>query len=128
MKFLLDTHALIWWVFGDERFPESLRPRIGDPESVIHVSAVSAMEITTKHRIGKLPGAVMLATEFQATVARLGFLELPLTVDEAVLAGRMLGAHKDPFDRMLIAQALRNDLILISNERLFDDFGVKRLW
>ena len=128
MTLLLDTHALIWWVYGDERFPVPLRSQVNSLAQPVHVSAVSAMEITTKYRIGKLPQAASLANNFEATVRRLGFLELPISVSECVLAGRMKGAHKDPFDRLLIAQALLNGMTLVSNERLFDDFGVARIW
>jgi len=125
---LLDTHALIWWVYGDERFPVHLRDEVNNMSRPVYVSAVSAMEITAKHRIGKLPRAASLANHFQPTIKRLGFLELPIAVSEGGLAGRMKGEHKDPFDRLLIAQALLNHLTLVSNEKLFDDFGVARIW
>jgi len=86
------------------------------------------MEITTKHRIGKLPHAGPLARDFGGSIARLGFQGLPISIAEAELAGRMEGEHRDPFDRLLIAQGLLNNLALVSNERLFDSFGVARIW
>jgi PIN domain nuclease of toxin-antitoxin system len=128
VRLLLDTHALIWWLAGDESLSHAARDAIADDANEAFVSAVSAMEVSTKYRIGKLPGAARLAQDFEAIVASQGFLELPLTIRHARIAGGLQGAHKDPFDRMLIAQALSEDVVLVSNELLFDAFGVSRLW
>lgn len=128
MSLLLDTHALLWLAFGDERLPTPVRARLEDRSRAVHVSAVSAIEITIKHRIGKLPQAGPLARDFGASIARLGLQGLPISIAEAELAGRMEGEHRDPFDRLLIAQGILNDLTLVSNERLFDAFGVARIW
>jgi PIN domain nuclease of toxin-antitoxin system len=128
LRLLLDTHALIWWLAGDEALSRPARDAIGDEANSVAVSAASAMEIATKFRIGKLPDAAPLAQDFEAIIADQGFDELAITVHHARLAGEMNIAHKDPFDRLLIAQALADDLILISNEALFDGFAVKRLW
>ena len=92
------------------------------------VSAVSAWEIATKHRLGKLPEADALAGNMRAAIAGQGFEELPISVADAERAGRLAGDHRDPFDRMLVAQALAHDLVLVSNEDVFDRFGVHRLW
>ncbi|MGA0544642.1 type II toxin-antitoxin system VapC family toxin [Brevundimonas sp. VNH65] len=124
----MDTHALLWLAMGDERLPERLRLRLEDRSVPIFASAVSAMEITTKHRIGKLPQAGPLARDFSGSIIQLGLAPLPITVAEAELAGRMMGDHRDPFDRLLIAQGLLNNLTLVSNENVFDVFGVARLW
>lgn len=86
------------------------------------------MEVATKFRIGKLPGAALLAQEFEVIVATQGFAELPISVHHARLAGEMNIAHKDPFDRFLIAQARADDMVLVSNEVLFDSFCIQRLW
>jgi PIN domain nuclease of toxin-antitoxin system len=128
LRLLLDTHALIWWLAGDDRLPPAAREAIADDANDVFVSAVSAMEVTTKHRLGKLPDADMLAQDFTAIVADQGFTELPISLAHAAQAGAMTGAHRDPFDRLLIAQALREDLLLVSNEILFEAFGVRRLW
>jgi PIN domain nuclease of toxin-antitoxin system len=88
------------------------------------VSAASAWEITTKHRIGKLPNAAVVAGD----VAGAGFNELSVSMRHAQRTGGLAGHHQDPFDRMLIAQALLDDLTLVSNERAFDAYGVPRLW
>ena len=92
------------------------------------VSAVLAIEITTKHRSGKLPHVAELALDFDRYLGECGFTPLGITVAHAARAGLFKFGHKDPFDRLLIAQAQIEDLILVSNEALFDDFGVKRLW
>lgn len=128
LRLLLDTHALIWWLAGDKALSRRAREAIADEVNEIAVSAASAMEIATKFRIGKLPGAALLAQSFEEIIAEQGFGELPISVHHARLAGEMNIAHKDPFDRLLIAQAQVEDMLLVSNEALFDGFAVKRLW
>lgn len=128
MRLLLDTHALLWWLAGDDALSLHARDAIADTANSVTVSAASAMELATKHRIGKLDGAALLARDFEAIIAAQGFDELPITVTHARLAGLMNIVHKDPFDRMLIAQAQAEDMVLVSNEALFDTFAVQRLW
>jgi PIN domain nuclease of toxin-antitoxin system len=128
MRLLLDTHALIWWVSDNPALSRTASNAIGDPVNEIVISAASAWEIATKHRIGKLPDAGPLAIDFVQAIAAEGFAELPITVRDGETAGRLPGPHRDPFDLMLIAQALNGSLTLISNERLFDRYGVARLW
>jgi len=128
LKLLLDTHALIWWLAGDDALSLPAREAIADEANTIAVSAASAMEIATKVRIGKLPHAALLAQDFEAIIAAQGFTELPISVRHARTAGAMEIAHKDPFDRLLIAQAQAEDMALVSNETLFDGFMVKRVW
>ena len=127
MRLLLDTHALLWWVAGDLRMPLSARTAI-DKASVTFASAVSAMEIATKFRIGKLPQGRLLASDFEAQLAAHGFEALPLTARHGQFAGNLLIANKDPFDRMLIAQSIIEGIPLVSNEAGFDRFGVSRIW
>lgn len=128
LRLLLDTHALIWWLAGDEALSRRAREAITDEDNPVAVSAASAMEVATKFRIGKLPDAALLARNFEGVVAEQGFVELAISVRHARLAGEMNIAHKDPFDRLLIAQAQAEDMVLVSNEALFDDFAVNRLW
>lgn len=128
MKLLLDTHALIWWLAGDEALSRPAREAIADEENAVAVSAASAIEVATKFRIGKIPDAALLAQNFEAIIAEQGFAELAISVHHARIAGEMNIAHKDPFDRLLIAQAQAEDMVLVSNEALFDGFAVKRLW
>ena len=128
MRLLLDTHALLWWLDGDQRLPESSRLAIGEAGNQIFVSAASAWEIATKVRIGKLPGAVEVADRFSEIIAEQAFGRLSITVEHARRAGLLLGDHRDPFHRMLIAQSQIERLTLVSNETLFDQFGCERLW
>lgn len=128
MRLLLDTHALLWWLTDDARLGREAYSALRAGDNTIYVSAVSAYEVALKHGLGKLPEAAQLAREFLDEVDAAGFEPLPLSVREAQVAGRMDNAHRDPFDRMLIAQAILHDLTLVSNEKLFDSFGVARLW
>ena len=128
MRLLLDTHAFLWWLTDSPRLSEPARQAIAAETNEVLVSAASAWEITTKHRVGKLPNAEAVARDVAGTIARQDFDELPITVDDAAQAGALPGSHRDPFDRMLIAQALLGNLVLVSNESLFDQYGVHRLW
>ena len=128
MRLLLDTHALIWWLAGSNRLPVAAQRAIADDENDKLISAASAWEITTKVRLGKLPGAEEFAEDVADAIAGEGFEALPITVDDAARAGSLPGPHRDPFDRILIAQTLSGNLVLISSESLFDRYGVRRLW
>ena len=128
MRLLLDTHTFLWWLAGNMRLSMKGRLAIEDAGSDVIVSAASAWEITTKHRIGKLPEASAVAQDVAGAIASQGFEELPVTVADAERAGRLPGPHRDPFDRMLIAQAIRRDLTILSINEVFDQYGVNRLW
>jgi PIN domain nuclease of toxin-antitoxin system len=129
VRLLLDTHAFLWWVFADRKLSRRARMAIDDDtENEVLVSAASAWEIATKHRIGRLPDARVVADDISGTLADEGFNELAISVRHAQRAGNLVGHHQDPFDRMLIAQAILEDLTLVSNERAFDAYGVRRLW
>ena len=93
MRLLLDTHAFIWWIAGSERLPQSARSAISDEANEKFVSAASAWEITTKHRLGRLPNAEAVASDVAGTIARQDFDELPITVDHAARAGALPGPH-----------------------------------
>ena len=128
MKALMDTHTLLWWLDGDEHLSLVARRWIETDEHRILISAASAWEIATKVRIGKLPGAQAVAANFHACVINQGFTPLDITADHALRAGSLPGLHRDPFDRMLIAQAQALNIPLISNEHLFDHYGIQRIW
>lgn len=128
MRLLLDTHALLWWLAGDEQLSLKARKALADRRHEIVVSAASAWEVTTKHRLGKLPMAGPLAVDFDREVRRQGFTGLPISMVHAQVAGALPGNHRDPFDRVLIAQAREERLALVSNETVFDDYGVSRYW
>ncbi|HET8657269.1 MAG TPA: type II toxin-antitoxin system VapC family toxin [Longimicrobiaceae bacterium] len=126
-RLLLDTHALLWWVANGPALSVGADAAIGESTNEVYVSAASAWEVTTKARIGKLV-AGPLAADFCAEVRRQGFLPLPITIEHGQRAGNLPGHHRDPFDRMLIAQAHAEGLTLVSNEQIFDRYGVTRLW
>ena len=128
MRLLLDTHAFMWWLAGNRRLSPAARRAVDDSLNDVVVSAATAWEITTKHRVGKLPEAEAVARDVTASIASQGFEELAITVNDAERAGRLPGAHRDPFDRMLIAQALTHNLTVVSIDSIFDRFGVSRLW
>ena len=128
MRLLLDTHAFLWWLSGSEHLSAPARLAIADEANEVMISAASAWEIATKQRLGKLPGADAIAQDVRGGIAGQGFDELEITVQDASRAGGLAGPLRDPFDRMLIAQALIHDLVLVSNETTFDRYGVSRLW
>ena len=128
MRLLLDTHAFLWWLAGNRRLSLVARRAIEDNSDDVIVSAASAWEITTKHRIGKLREAEAVAFDVAGAIAGQGFEELNVTVEDAERAGRLPGLHRDPFDRMLIAQALARNLVVVSVDRVFDGYGVSRIW
>jgi PIN domain nuclease of toxin-antitoxin system len=128
LRLLLDTHAFLWWLDGDPLLSAAARAAVGDEANLVYVSAASAWEIATKHRLGKLPGASAVAADITACVEGQGFAELPISLRHGDRAGALPGPHRDPFDRVLIAQALIEDLALVSNESAFDAYGARRLW
>jgi PIN domain nuclease of toxin-antitoxin system len=128
MRLLLDTHALLWWLDGSRRLSRKARAAIGDEATSVFVSAASAWEITTKARLGKLPGAVDVAADVAGCVSGQGFSAMDITILHAQRAGRLPGSHRDPFDRMLIAQAQLEDLPIVSDDDVFDGYGVTRFW
>jgi PIN domain nuclease of toxin-antitoxin system len=128
VRVLLDTHTLLWWLDGDRRLSRRARQAIGAGASAVFVSAASAWEIATKARLGKLPGALDVAADIPGCLASQQFDSLDITVLHAQRAGRLPGDHRDPFDRMLIAQAQIEDLPVVSNDEVFDEYGVARIW
>ena len=128
MRLLLDTHAFIWWFEGSDHLPVPARAAISDESNDVFVSAASGWEIATKHRLGRLGDVDALALNMPEYIASQRFESLSVTVEDGVRAGSLPGPHRDPFDRMLTAQALGRALVLVSNETFFDRYGVVRLW
>lgn len=128
MRVLLNTHALLWWLAGDTNLSVIARRTIADSANEIFVSAASAWEVATKFRIGKLPGAGPLGVDFAREVRQQGFVALAISIEHAQVAGALVGEHRDPFDRMLIAQAREEKMALVSNDAVFDAFDVQRIW
>jgi len=128
LRALLDTHALLWWLSDDPSLPRTARRIIAETGNTLLVSASSAWEISTKVRLGKLPDASDLVSDFSGRVEREGFQLLAISAEHAIRAGLLPGPHKDPFDRMLIAQAQAENVPIVSKEALFERYGVRRLW
>ena len=126
MKLLLDTHTLLWWLYGDPKLSVKAQEVIQDETNTVFVSSASAWEISTKYRIGKLPHAQEAAENLKHHLTVQKFSELPITMRHAQHAGLLPGDHRDPFDRMLVAQAILDNLVMVSNEKLFDQYTIQR--
>jgi PIN domain nuclease of toxin-antitoxin system len=127
-RLLLDTHALYWWLGSERRVGEAAAEALSDNANTIYFSPINGYEIALKAWLGKLEVDEELLDNFAGEAGSRGLQELPLTTDHAVRAARLDFDHRDPFDRILIAQALTEDLELVSNEAIFDRTGVKRIW
>jgi PIN domain nuclease of toxin-antitoxin system len=118
-RYLIDTHVLLWWLYDDAKLCEISRRIIANKNHEILVSSATAWEIATKYRIGKLPEAKPLLDNYRGALKRLGFLELAINTDHALTAGSLMIEHRDPFDRMLMAQAKLENLPIITYDPAF---------
>ena len=129
LTYLLDTHVMLWALTEPTRLGHRAREVIESPASRLVVSAASAWEIATKHRLGRLPQADALLGAYSKHLDRLGANRLPVAEDHALLAGRLEWNHRDPFDRMLAAQAMIESLVLVTGDPTFSGCrGVPTLW
>jgi PIN domain nuclease of toxin-antitoxin system len=128
MRLLLDTHALLWWANNDPQLSRVARTHIQDVRNHVQVSAASVWEIAVKFRNGRLPSAKKFVAELPEYLRLQNFQELPITLEHALRAGLLPGPHRDPFDRMLVAQALEENLALLSNDQALDGYGARRVW
>jgi len=124
---LLDTHALVWWLEAKENLSRTAREAIEKSETTVFVSAASGWELAIKTQIGKFK-STELVRGLEREIQKEGFLDLPISLEHALLAGSLDSPHKDPFDRMLIAQARIEKIPIVSNDRVFDRFSIRRLW
>jgi PIN domain nuclease of toxin-antitoxin system len=127
-RFLIDTHVLLWWFFGDQRLSKKAGETIRSPGHEILVSSASAWEISTKFRLGKLPHAAVVIQQFPSLLKKGRMEVLAISVDHALEAGGLPGPHRDPFDRMLIAQACLEDIPLVSSDPIFSSYPVSIIW
>jgi PIN domain nuclease of toxin-antitoxin system len=125
---LLDTHTLIWWMESSPRLSEAAAIAIGAREDDIFVSAATAWEMATKYRLGKLQVNPQLMESFPSELAEVHFYELPVGVGHGLLAGSLSGEHKDPFDRMLIAQAKSEGLNVMTADTQFSRYKINVVW
>lgn len=129
MTLLLDTHVLLWALGAPHRLPETVRSALADRRTPLLVSAASAFEIATKHRLGRLPEAAALVHDIDGVVARLGAEPLSITPRHAIAAGALDWQHRDPFDRMLAAQAMSDGLTLVTADPAFAELpGLTISW
>ena len=122
MRLLLDTHALLWWL-ADEGLTDQTRDAIADPANLVMVSAASACEISIKKALGK----VSAPDDLERQVDESGFSPLPISIAHALAAGQLPRHHDDPFDRMLIAQAFAEGLIIVTHDKRFADYNAATL-
>ncbi|HEV2135066.1 MAG TPA: type II toxin-antitoxin system VapC family toxin [Terracidiphilus sp.] len=128
MRILIDTHYVLWAAINSKRMEPWARKLIADLDNEILVSAASVYEISLKVRLGKLPEAVEFESDLIANIeSRLGYALLPLEPESMMRAARFEQPHADPFDRMIAAQAIQNNLPLLSTDPRLDAFGVRRL-
>jgi PIN domain nuclease of toxin-antitoxin system len=128
MRLLLDTHTLIWVMNDHRRIGQAARRAIGSSANQVFVSVATIWEASIKYRLGKFPLAAALLDNPRKVLVSMSMDHLPISLDHARLAGSLAHPHKDPFDRMLAAQALLEKLTLVSVDSVFDDMAVTRLW
>ena len=119
MSYLIDTHILLWWLFDDPKLDNECRDIIRNPDCRIIVSSATAWEIATKYRLGKLPEAKQLVEQYSQILHQAKFIELAITTAHALRAGSLPIDHRDPFDRMLMAQAEEENFPLITYDKAF---------
>lgn len=121
MRLLLDTHVLLWWLADDRKLAKKGRDIIASPDNDVLVSSVSAWEISIKAALGRLD---IELDNLENAIAKNDFRLLPIGWQHAITAGRLPNVHRDPFDRMLIAQATVEELRVISHDRVFERYGL----
>ena len=127
-NFLLDTHVLLWWLFDDPKLSGPAHDVIQAPDNTILVSSASGWEIATKHRLGELPHAGEAARHLPSLLLKSRMTVLTITMEHALAAGALPGAHRDPFDRMLIAQGQIEGLPIVTSDRVFQQYSVELIW
>lgn len=128
MKLLLDTHVLLWWLTDDERLSARARQAIKNPRNAVWASPVAGWELATKHRLGKLPNAERILPRLPGLIEESRLGTLPITFAHALKAGALHHRHRDPFDRTLAAQAIVEDLVLVTSDPICKALGAETLW
>jgi PIN domain nuclease of toxin-antitoxin system len=128
LKFLLDTHAALWWWLDAPQLSETARQKMADPDNEIYFSAASAYEIFQKVRLGRLIVPKSIQDNLPKVIRDEGWIQLPLTIAEATMAAGMEHTNRDPIDRMLAAQSQLGDYSIVSVDGFFDAVPVTRIW
>lgn len=129
MRLLLDTHALLWALLDPDRIPEATLDIVRDPSTELLVSAATAWEIGTKYRLGKLDDARAVVLGYRDHLTRLRATELPISGHHALTAGTLTWEHRDPFDRVIVAQAMTESVPVVTADRALAGFpGVHIVW
>lgn len=125
---LLDTHTLLWWLLDSEALSAAAKAAIARGGQRVFISTASSWELAIKHKLGKLPFASDIVENLPRYLRKERFDVLPIGLDHTLAAGALPGPHRDPFDRMLIAQTQIDKLQLVSRDAVFADYGVNVLW
>ena len=125
MRLLLDTHTVLWWFSDDRRLPATARTAIADPGNQLLVSAAVGYEISYKQKLGRLPP---LPGVLPHRLLKEGVEILPISLDHALAAGGLPGPHRDPWDRIMMAQALAEGCQMVTADPIFSDYAVRVLW
>jgi len=121
VRLLLDTHILLWWFADDHKLAKNARATIANPDNEVFISSATLWEIAIKAALGRLEVEL---DDLEDAIARNGFRSLPISFRHALTAGRLPAIHRDPFDRMLVAQASVEELRLMSHDRVFERYGL----
>jgi PIN domain nuclease of toxin-antitoxin system len=128
VKILFDSHALVWFVLGDSRFPTRLRRKLEEPDTEFVISAVCVWEIVAKVNRGRWPEAEVFVADLDTVLMKSAYLPLAISIEHARMAGFFTWAHRDPFDRLLAAQSQIEGIPLISADPVFRTFGTIVMW
>jgi len=123
MRLLLDTHVLLWWLEDNEALSPDVRSAIADPENLVHVSSATVWEMAIKSALGKLE----LPADWVEVLEGEPFRQLPITWEHARKIEELPAVHRDPFDRMLIAQSIVENLVLVTHDHLLSRYGISTL-
>jgi PIN domain nuclease of toxin-antitoxin system len=121
VRLLLDTHVLLWWLADDRKLAKPAREIIANPNNEVHVSSASVWEVAIKAALGRLE---IELDDLEDAIVQNGFRQLPIGFRHALTAGQLPSVHRDPFDRMLVAQASVEELRVVSHDRVFERYGL----
>ena len=128
MRFLVDTHTFLWAILSPEKLSDRVTEIFTDREAELLLSIATPWEMAVKAGIGKLENGADILDDFEHRVTASGYGMLETSVKHAIRSGSLPRYHKDPFDRLLVAQALDLDLPILSRDTIFDAYGVRRIW